>query len=86
MTLYTPNTSIPDEQWGPYCVNVPETPCAPASGTGTQREVYTSARSFHPGGVNVAFGDAHVDFISDSVSVAYWKAISTMNGQEILGD
>jgi prepilin-type N-terminal cleavage/methylation domain-containing protein/prepilin-type processing-associated H-X9-DG protein len=86
MTLYTPNTSIKDAQWGTYCVDVPETPCEPASGTGTQREVFTSARSFHPGGVNVAFGDAHVDFISDSVSVAYWQAISTMNGQEVLSD
>ncbi|MFL6547017.1 MAG: DUF1559 domain-containing protein [Candidatus Udaeobacter sp.] len=84
MTLYTPNTSIPDAQWGSFCENVPETPCTAASGTGTQREVYSSARSFHPGGVNVAYGDAHVDFISDSVSLTYWQAISTMNGQEVL--
>ncbi|MEX2169196.1 MAG: DUF1559 domain-containing protein [Pirellulales bacterium] len=82
MTLYTPNTSIPDAQWGAWCDPAPETPCTTAGGTGTRRQTYTSARSFHPGGVNVAFGDCHVTFIADDVSLAYWQAIGTMNGQE----
>jgi prepilin-type N-terminal cleavage/methylation domain-containing protein/prepilin-type processing-associated H-X9-DG protein len=84
MTLYTPNTGIPDGQWGPYCESTRETPCTVAGGTGTRRQVYTSARSFHPGGVNVAYADCHADFISDSVSQSHWRAIGSMDGEETL--
>jgi prepilin-type N-terminal cleavage/methylation domain-containing protein/prepilin-type processing-associated H-X9-DG protein len=85
MTLYTPNTSIPDAQWGPYCESTPETRCTVAGGTGTRREVYTSARSKHPGGVNVVFADNHATFIVDAVTQSYWRAIGTMDGEENLG-
>jgi prepilin-type N-terminal cleavage/methylation domain-containing protein/prepilin-type processing-associated H-X9-DG protein len=83
MTLYTPNTSIPDAQWGSWCESTAETPCTTAGGTGTRRQTYSSARSFHPGGVNAAFGDGHVAFISDSVALSYWQAIGTMDGEEV---
>jgi prepilin-type processing-associated H-X9-DG protein len=86
MTLYTPNTSIPDHQWGDWCESTPETPCGRALGSGNRRATYNSARSFHPGGVNVAFGDCHVTFISDSVSIAYWQAIGTMDGEEVVSE
>jgi prepilin-type N-terminal cleavage/methylation domain-containing protein/prepilin-type processing-associated H-X9-DG protein len=36
------------------------------------------ANSFHPGGVQVAFGDGAVRFVGDSVSLAVFKAISTI--------
>jgi prepilin-type processing-associated H-X9-DG protein len=86
MTVDTPNTSNPDAQWGTYCETTPETPCIAASGTGTQREVYTSARSKHPGGVNAAFADGHVSFINDDVAKVTWQALSTMNGQEVVSE
>jgi prepilin-type N-terminal cleavage/methylation domain-containing protein/prepilin-type processing-associated H-X9-DG protein len=86
MTLYTPNTSIPDHQWGDWCESTPETPCGRALGSGNRRATYTSARSFHPGGVNVAFADCHVTFITDSVSLAYWQAIGTMDGEEVVSN
>jgi prepilin-type N-terminal cleavage/methylation domain-containing protein/prepilin-type processing-associated H-X9-DG protein len=86
MTLYTPNTSVPDAQWGTYCESTIETPCTSAAGTGTQREVYTSARSNHPGGVNAAFADAHVSFISNDVADSLWKALGTMNGEEVVSE
>jgi len=86
MTLYTPNTSIPDAQWSSYCDSTPDVPCTSGGGSGTQREIYSSARSYHPGGVNAAFADGHVEFFSDSVSLAYWQAIGTMNGQETVSD
>jgi len=86
MTLYTPNTSIPDAQWGTWCESTVETPCTTAGGTGTRRQTYSSARSFHPGGVNAAFGDCHVTFVSDSVALTYWQAIGTMDGEETVGE
>lgn len=82
MTLYTPNTTVPDAQWGWYCESTLEVPCTTAGGSGTRRQLYSSARSYHPGGVNAAFADGHVAFVSDSVASAYWQAIGTMDGQE----
>jgi hypothetical protein len=43
--------------------------------------LYT-ARSEHPGGVNVALGDTAVRFVADPIDLAVWKAISTRNGSE----
>jgi prepilin-type N-terminal cleavage/methylation domain-containing protein/prepilin-type processing-associated H-X9-DG protein len=43
-----------------------------------------AARSYHPGGVNVAFLDGHVQFIKDSVATAVWRAISSRNGGEVI--
>ncbi|MBN1909813.1 MAG: DUF1559 domain-containing protein [Pirellulales bacterium] len=36
-----------------------------------------SAASFHPGGVNVAFADGSVNFVSDTVSVWVWHAVGS---------
>ncbi len=43
-----------------------------------------SARSYHPGGVNVLLGDGSVRYVKDSVSPATWRALGTRNGQEVL--
>ena len=41
--------------------------------------------SFHPGGVNMLFGDGAVRFISDSIDAAIWQGLATVNGREIVG-
>jgi len=41
-----------------------------------------TARSAHPGGVNVLAGDGTVDFVSDSVGLEVWRAQGTRNGKE----
>lgn len=41
-----------------------------------------TSRSFHPGGVNVLFGDGSVKFINNSVSLPVWQALSTVAGGE----
>jgi prepilin-type processing-associated H-X9-DG protein len=43
-----------------------------------------AARSFHPGGVNVLYGDGHVAFVKDSIAVSVWRALGTRNGGELL--
>ncbi len=39
-------------------------------------------RSYHPGGVNVLFGDGHVDWVSDSIDVLTWRALGTHNAHD----
>ena len=43
---------------------------------------YFSARSYHPGGVNVLLGDGSTHFTSDSIDLGAWRAISTVSGGE----
>jgi prepilin-type processing-associated H-X9-DG protein len=43
-----------------------------------------AARSEHEGGVNAAFGDGHVKFMRDEISLTAWRAFGTRNGEEIL--
>ncbi len=44
------------------------------------------ATSYHPGGVNVAFVDGHVQLVADGVDSVVWRAISTRQGAETVGD
>jgi prepilin-type N-terminal cleavage/methylation domain-containing protein/prepilin-type processing-associated H-X9-DG protein len=41
-----------------------------------------SARSYHKGVVNSAFGDGHVSSISENIDPAIWRALGTRNGSE----
>ncbi len=66
---YTPNYKGPD--------------CSPWGGVGTGYGMF-SARSSHPGGVNVLFGDGSVRFVKDSVSRTIWLYLGTRNGGEVL--
>jgi prepilin-type processing-associated H-X9-DG protein len=40
------------------------------------------ANSFHPGGVNIAFADGSVQFITNTIDLSTWRAISTIRGEE----
>jgi prepilin-type N-terminal cleavage/methylation domain-containing protein/prepilin-type processing-associated H-X9-DG protein len=72
MSLYTPNSGVDSM---PYWVSpVSSDPGPTQSGI----PAYVSARSRHPGGVNVCFGDGTVQFIQDSISMGTWRALSSM--------
>jgi prepilin-type processing-associated H-X9-DG protein len=81
MTTNTPNSGT---DVSPYCSataypNNP--PCTSAGSTFAQK----AARSKHIGGVNVLFADGHVQFVSNGISLATWRALGTMNGGDIPG-
>jgi prepilin-type processing-associated H-X9-DG protein len=73
-TLYThalpPNASLTD------CLNFAMTPPWGAS----------TARSLHPGRVNVAFGDGSLRTVADSVDWHVWRSLGTRNGGEVVLD
>ena len=63
-----PNWTYPDVQ---------TSGCARAAGDGAR-----CARSRHPGGVNVALGDASVRFVSQTIDLPVWQAAGSRNGGE----
>ena len=45
-----------------------------------------SARSEHPGVVNVVFGDGHIAAVQESIDLQVWRALGTRNGGEVIRD
>jgi prepilin-type N-terminal cleavage/methylation domain-containing protein/prepilin-type processing-associated H-X9-DG protein len=88
--LYTPNTSVGDAPSAvsyQRCVAGPHTPCNPAvvSQAGYDGS-YSSARSYHRGGVNVVFADAHVEFIPSTIDLTTWRYMGSINDGHPLGE
>jgi prepilin-type N-terminal cleavage/methylation domain-containing protein/prepilin-type processing-associated H-X9-DG protein len=78
-----PNSNAPDVPYfaAPFCdSNAPNPPCVIAGGNNT-----FAARSRHQGGVQSAFCDGSVHFISDNVSLTQvWRPLaSSQDGQSI---
>jgi prepilin-type N-terminal cleavage/methylation domain-containing protein/prepilin-type processing-associated H-X9-DG protein len=48
--------------------------------------IMTTANSYHTQGVNVALCDGSVRFVGYSVSLATWRGLGTINGNEVLGN
>jgi prepilin-type N-terminal cleavage/methylation domain-containing protein/prepilin-type processing-associated H-X9-DG protein len=65
----TPNSKTPD--------------CSPWGGVGAGIGFY-SARSKHPGGVNVCMTDGSVRFVKDSIAQRTWFSIGTREGEEVV--
>jgi prepilin-type N-terminal cleavage/methylation domain-containing protein len=83
----TPNSSfdtVPSWFKSPNysCANIP--PNLPCQAVGSGDTFSYVARSKHPGGVQVAFADAAVRFISESIDLSTWQAIGTISGGEML--
>ncbi len=79
-TRIPPNTLVPDRiNW---CSDRP-VPRAPCVWNGTN--MFVSARSYHPGGVNLGMADGSVRFVSDYIDPITFKAIGSRNGHELSG-
>ncbi len=79
--LLAPNSPLPDRlSYGVWCVPT-KTPCEATANWAT---VVIGARSYHPGGVNVALADGSSRFISDQINQATWQALGSINGNEVL--
>ncbi len=78
----TPNSSVGDALFSPgNCAPAVNMPCSDSAGN-TYYAEYASARSRHPGGVNVVFVDGHVSFYTDEVDWKTWQGLSTIAGGE----
>ena len=84
--LYGPNSitgdTIPACDTNPLLPGPPCNPPATAGGSpapgGTIGD-YASARSQHPGGVNVAMCDGSNHFVTDTIDINVWRAYATRN-------
>jgi prepilin-type N-terminal cleavage/methylation domain-containing protein/prepilin-type processing-associated H-X9-DG protein len=82
---HPPNSPLPDrlDRWRAdiafYQANdIPYPDLTGASGGASSWWLsHIAARSHHPGGVNVSYCDASVDFVSDSIDLLVWRAKST---------
>ena len=78
-TRIPPNTSVPDRfNW---CAKspLPQTPCV-----WSDSNMFLSARSFHPGGANMANADGSVRFVTNGIDAAAYKAVGSRNGEEAI--
>jgi prepilin-type N-terminal cleavage/methylation domain-containing protein/prepilin-type processing-associated H-X9-DG protein len=81
MTINGPNSSVPDNG---MCGIVPNTdPLMPCVNGSTTERVNT-ARSRHSGGVNAVYGDGSVRFVSNSINLAAWRAMGSMDAGEVV--
>ena len=86
----TPNSNVPDSVWSAvpsFCSDLAgrpkrNAPCAASSSTWAG-EIY-SARSYHPGGVNVGMTDGSVRFVTNGVTPDNWTSLGSINGNEVV--
>ncbi|MCI0461923.1 MAG: DUF1559 domain-containing protein [Gemmataceae bacterium] len=76
--------TLTQQNWTPHCQNALAGQ-DPIFGCGDGDAAH-SVRSNHSGGAQIALGDGSVRFVSESVNVATWRALFTINGGEPLGD
>ncbi|HJZ59143.1 MAG TPA: DUF1559 domain-containing protein [Gemmataceae bacterium] len=81
MTINGPNSTVPDNALCGIVVN--NDPLMPCSNGGTASRVNT-ARSRHPGGVNTLYADGSIRFARNSINIATWQAMGSMDTGDIV--
>jgi prepilin-type processing-associated H-X9-DG protein len=80
-TTYTPNTVVPYTDGG-ATYNIDLTSIRDGESTISPTYAAVTARSYHPGTVNVAMLDGAVKTVADGVDLAVWRAAGTRAGNE----
>jgi type II secretory pathway pseudopilin PulG len=84
-TFLAPNSPLPDRIYSAsYCKNTPPNPPCDVS-TSTYPTMFAS-RSRHPGGVQVSLSDGSTRFVSETIDISIWRALSTIQGSEVISD
>jgi prepilin-type N-terminal cleavage/methylation domain-containing protein/prepilin-type processing-associated H-X9-DG protein len=87
LTVTQPNSATPDAMM--YCeLNIPANHpdrlnCVQNRTDGNQ---WAAARSRHTGGVNAAFADGSVRFITNGINLTTWQALGSKSGGEVAGN
>jgi prepilin-type N-terminal cleavage/methylation domain-containing protein len=81
-TLYPPNTTLEDKVNWLSAYAVPEAPAFGNMGA-FSNNMYLSARSLHPGGVNLAAADGSIHFVSSEVDPVSYDAWGSRAGNEL---
>jgi prepilin-type processing-associated H-X9-DG protein len=81
-TAWTPNRVTPGAFGGTSAPDVDLISIREENGGPTFAAI--TARSYHPGGVNVLMGDGSVRYVKSSISGITWRALGTVNGGEII--
>jgi len=80
----TPNSLVPDEHRIDHCVDTKRAPCTGTYSTYDTRTTIMTARSSHPGGVQLLLCDGSVRFVTESVDLTTWVALCTPAGWEVI--
>jgi len=86
--LRSPNTKIPDSIWKAVaftwqaCDKSKGVPCDDSAACWST-QVF-SARSRHSGGVNVLLADGSVRFVKDTINLAIWQSIASIDAGEVV--
>jgi prepilin-type N-terminal cleavage/methylation domain-containing protein/prepilin-type processing-associated H-X9-DG protein len=84
VTYLTPNTSQPDVIIGGICRQGIQRnpPCTTSSAFPRMM----ATRSNHPGGIQAAYCDGHVSFVSNTIDYVVWQALGSSQGGEAVSD
>jgi prepilin-type N-terminal cleavage/methylation domain-containing protein/prepilin-type processing-associated H-X9-DG protein len=78
----TPNSTAADILLNGWFQNAND-PAMPAAAGNPQ---YNAARSRHSGGVNALLADGSCRFVRNSIPIATWRSMGTMDGGEVVND
>jgi prepilin-type N-terminal cleavage/methylation domain-containing protein len=82
----SPNSKVPDQFRTSMCISTDEAPCTGVYTAYNNRNIVLASRSTHPGGVQSLLGDGSARFISENINYATWRALSTYDGREVIGE
>jgi prepilin-type N-terminal cleavage/methylation domain-containing protein/prepilin-type processing-associated H-X9-DG protein len=81
-TTFTPNTLVAYKDPGGATYNIDVTSMRDGESTTQPTYAAVTARSYHPGAVNVAMMDGSVRTVADEIDLPVWRAAGTRAGNE----